>query len=35
MGRGPVIERQKQLNAAARGKAFTLHAKLVAIAAAK
>jgi YebC/PmpR family DNA-binding regulatory protein len=35
MGRGPVIERQKQLNAAARGKSFTLHAKLVAIAAAK
>ena len=33
MGRGPVIERQKQLNNAARGKSFTLHAKLVAMAA--
>ena len=33
MGRGPVIERQKQLNNAARGKSFSLHAKLVSMAA--
>ncbi len=35
MWRGPVIERQKQATAKERGKVFTIHAKLIAIAAHK
>lgn len=35
MGRGPVIERQKQATAKERGKVFAIHGKLIAIAAAK
>lgn len=35
MWRGPVIERQKQATAKERGKVFAIHAKLIAIAAAK
>ncbi|MDD2486915.1 MAG: YebC/PmpR family DNA-binding transcriptional regulator [Candidatus Gracilibacteria bacterium] len=35
MGRGPVIERQKALVNALRGKTFTIHAKLISLAAQK